>query len=232
MTPRYEFVLFDADNTLLDFDLAEHRAFYKTMGEYGIPCSEQIEALYRSLNQELWTAFNKGVGLPQEKLLIKRFSLLLEELELEGDPAELNLAYLANLGAQAILLPGALELCRRVSPLCTLAIVTNGVPSVQHGRFDGCPLAPYFTRLFISGEMGCQKPQRSFFDRVCEELDIHDRRSAVVVGDNLSSDIMGGINAGLDTIWYNPHVSANDSEAQPTWEAHSYEAVEAILLPG
>ncbi|MPM05230.1 putative HAD-hydrolase YfnB [bioreactor metagenome] len=231
MTLRYEFVLFDADNTLFDFDLAEHKAFYKTMKEYGIACSEQTETLYRSLNQELWTAFNKGMGLPQEKLVIKRFSLLLEALKTEGDPAELNRAYLANLGAQAILLPGALELCRRVSPFCTLAIVTNGVPSVQHGRFDGCPLASYFTRLFISGEMGCQKPQRAFFDRVCEELGIHDRRRAVVVGDNLSSDIMGGINAGIDTIWYNPFGSANDPEIWPTWEAHSYEAVEAILLP-
>ncbi len=232
MTPRYEFVLFDADNTLFDFDLAEHRAFDKTMKQFGIPSSEQTETLYRSLNQELWTAFNKGVGLPQKELVIKRFSLLLEALAMEGDPAELNRAYLTNLGAQAILLPGALELCKRVFPWCTLAIVTNGVPSVQHGRFDGCPLAPYFTRLFISGELGSQKPQRAFFDRVCEDLDICDRRRAVVVGDNLSSDVAGGINAGIDTIWYNPCGSPGDPETQPTWEAHSYEAVEAILLPG
>jgi len=232
MIPRYKFVLFDADNTLFDFDMAEHRAFYKTMQENGIPCSPETETLYRSLNQELWTAFNKGVGLSQNDLVIKSFSILLDALKIEGDPAELNRTYLASLGAQAILIPGSLELCRRVSQFCTLAIVTNGVPSVQHGRFDGCPLEPYFSRLFISGEMGCQKPQQAFFDQVCEGLDIRDRSRAVVVGDNLSSDIKGGINAGIDTIWYNPSGYARDPEAPPTWEADSYKAVEAILLPG
>jgi 2-haloacid dehalogenase len=58
---------------------------------------------------------------------------------------------------------------------------------------------------FISEEMGCAKPEKRFFDLVAAAIPDFDPASAIVIGDSLSSDIQGGINAGLDTCWYNPH---------------------------
>lgn len=227
--PRYDYILFDADNTLFDFDQAEHRALCQVLTAWGYPADGETCAKYYAVNRDLWARFDRG-EVTKEFLVVERFAVLMRALGGSGDPAALNRAYIARLGEGADLLPGAEELCRTLAGHCTLAIITNGVSAAQHGRFERSPLREIIPYLFISEELGCQKPQREFFEIVLREMQIKDPARAVVVGDNLRSDIGGGRNAGLDTIWYNPgHAPAAPDQA-PTWEVDSFSAIAHILL--
>jgi 2-haloacid dehalogenase len=230
--PRYDYILLDADGTLFDFDLAEHRALQGVLEFYGYPFTPQIEARYQAINSALWAQFSAGGADQafQDYLVVERFAALIRELGGEEDPAQMNREYLARLGENGQLLPGAEEFCRKLSGHAHLAIVTNGVASVQRSRLAASPIGPLFEQVFISQELGVQKPRRAFFDQVCAQLGITRRDRAVVVGDSLASDIQGGINAGMDTIWFNPGRRPADPAIPPTWEVDGFGPLEALLF--
>ena len=197
--PRYDYVLLDADNTLFDFDLAEHKALGLTLASHGIPFTPEAEQTYIDINTALWSKFDRG-EISQGELVVERFSAFLRAVGRAGDPAELNRYYLSRLGEQGDLLPGAEALCRALAARCTLAIITNGVSSAQRGRFARSPIQDCISHLFISEDIGFQKPRREFFDAVLHDMGISDPGRAVVVGDTLGSDILGAKNAGLDEL--------------------------------
>lgn len=227
--PRYQYVLLDADNTLFDFDRSEDRALRQVLAAFDLPAGDGVAALYHRINAALWARLDAG-EVTRDWLVVERFSALLRALDRPGDPAALNQVYLERLGEGADLLPGAEAFCRALAPLCTLAIVTNGVARSQRKRFGRSPLKGLIPHLFISEELGFHKPQPAYFDAVCAALAISDRRQAVVVGDNLGSDIKGGLNAGIDTIWFNPGHLPRDPAVPPRFEADSFDALERILL--
>lgn len=232
MTPaRYPFVLFDADHTLFDFDPAERKALNKVLLRRGFPATEEVRRQYSAINRALWAQFDRG-EIAREDLVVERFARFIRWLGGDGEAAEWNRDYLTALGEGSDLLPGAEALCRALSPHCTLAIVTNGVALAQRRRFAASPLADVIPHLFISEETGYQKPQREYFDVVCAALGIADRSQAVVVGDNLHSDILGGINAGMDTVWYNPGALPGEPGIAPTYVAADYESLQELLLSG
>lgn len=167
--PRYDYVLFDADNTLFDFDRAEAEALRTTLAEYGLPVTPETEETYLAVNRALWAQFDRG-EVSREWLVVERFARLLRALGRSGDPAAMNHAYLTHLGEGAFLLPGAEELCRALAPCCTLAIVTNGVAMAQRARFEASPLRDVVPWLFISEEVGASKPDPAFFAPVLRAL--------------------------------------------------------------
>lgn len=227
--PRYEYVLFDADNTLFDFDAAEHLALGETLERFGIPVTGENRAAYLAINRALWAACDRG-EVERDALVVERFVRLLDRLGLEGDAAAMNDCYLDRLATHGRLLDGAEELCAALAPHCTLAIVTNGVTKAQKGRYGRSPVKRYIPHLFISQEMGVQKPQREFFDRALSALDVTDPRKAVVVGDSLSADIQGAVNAGLDSIWYDPKGLPAPATPAPTYIACSFGEIKALIL--
>ncbi len=227
--PRYPVVLLDADNTLFDFDAAEHKALLTVLRGRGYPTDQHTVDVYLSINTALWDAFNRG-EVEQDFLLVERFRRFEQAMGGSHDPEAFNADYLAALSSNSDLIPGALELCRRLSGLdCTLAIVTNGSIVAQRGRYSASPIREYIPHLFISQEIGARKPDPAFFDHVCRKLGISDRRCAVVVGDSLSSDILGGNRAGIDTIWYNPHGTPLTGPALPTYTAKDFSTIETII---
>ncbi len=226
---RYDFVLLDADNTLFDFDAAERKALHHVLQTRGYTPDPATVGVYRKINAALWDAFARG-EVEQDFLLVERFRRFEQAMDGSHDPAAFNADYLTALASHGDLLPGALELCGRLSAMgCTLAIVTNGTAAAQRGRFDASPLREYIPHLFISQELGARKPDPLFFDLVCRKLDIFNRRKAVVVGDNPESDILGGNRAGMDTIWYNPHGAPLSGPARPTYTAADFETVAAVI---
>ncbi len=227
--PRYDYLLFDADHTLFDFDQAEERALRRTLLDCGYPDSAETVELYHLVNRFLWHRFDLG-ELPREVLVVERFAILDRVLGGQHDPEALNRRYLEHLAEGSDLLPGAEELCRALAPHCTLAIVTNGLAAAQRGRFARSPLSSLIPWLFISEEVGYQKPEAEFFRCVLSEMGISDPSRAVVIGDNLFSDIQGGINAGLDTIWYHPQGDDTTSGILPTHTVSSYQALLEYLL--
>lgn len=227
--PRYDFVLLDADHTLFDFDRAEAEALRATLLRYGLPDTREVEETYLAINRALWARLDRG-EVDRDWLVVERFRALLDRLGRSGDPAAMNRDYLDKLGEGAFLLPGAEEFCRALAPVCTLAIVTNGVARAQRRRFERSPLREVIPWLFISEEVGASKPDPAFFEPVLRALGSPDRRRVLMVGDNLLADIQGGINAGLDTAWYNPHRLPRDPARIPTWEADGYPALQRLIL--
>ena len=226
---RYPFVLLDADNTLYDFDAAEHKALCKVLSEHGYTPDADTLKIYLDINNALWDAFARG-EVEQDFLLVERFRRFEEVMGGSHDPVRFNADYVNALGSNADLIPGALEFCGHLAEMgCTLAIVTNGAAVAQHGRYMASGLGEHISDLFISQELGVNKPNPLFFDHVCRNLGIEDRSQAVVVGDSLASDILGGNQAGIDTVWYNPHNVLLNGPARPTYTARGFAAIEAII---
>lgn len=228
---HYVHLLFDADDTLFDFTAAEDHAITKTLLHFEVEPSRAHKALYHAVNAQLWEQFNQG-DIDQEDLAHQRFRLLLSRLGLEGDAQAWNLYYRQTLGACAILLPGAENLCRKLSSRYTLSLITNGLGDVQRSRLRASPLERYFEgRVFISGEMGCHKPEKLYFEKVLDALDCRKKKGQVlVIGDSLTSDIRGAFNAQLDSAWLN-RKGERAYPVKPTYEVAGYPDLEKLLLP-
>lgn len=217
----YEWLLFDADNTLFDFDASEDYALTRTLLHFEVPATPAAKACYRKVNGALWAAFERG-EISQDAILARRFAYYLEAMGLSGESEKWSRYFVEALAGSSALLPGAEALCRRASQRYTLALITNGVPFIQRSRLERSPLARYFgDRVFISGEMGCRKPERVFFDKVLEALGARNQRGKVlVIGDSLSSDIRGAFNAQLDSVWLH-WPSAKPGPIKPTYEVEN-----------
>lgn len=225
----YRIALFDADNTLLDFTRAEHDAICACLAARGLPHDEDTVGAYSVINDGHWKRLELGLTT-RDRLRTERFGDFFSSIGYNGDPVQMARDYEFTLGQQTCLLDGALELIQALHGKCELYIVTNGITAVQQSRFGSCALAPYFDRCFISEQMGCAKPEKEFFDLVAAAIPGFDSKEALVIGDSLSSDIRGGINAGLDTCWYNPKGKAAPTDMVITHTVSRLADIEAILL--
>ena len=200
----YSIALFDADNTLLDFTRAEHDALCECLSACGISTDGDTVALYSAINDSHWKRLERG-ETTRSRLRVERFTDFFSAVGYDGDPVTMADNYGEALSRQSRLIDGALELIQSLHGHCSLYIITNGITSVQKSRFGRCSLAPYFDRCFISEELGFAKPDKRFFDLVTASVPNFIPKETLVIGDSLSSDIQGGINAGLDTCWFNPN---------------------------
>ena len=225
----YSIALFDADNTLLDFSRAEHDALCSCLTSRGLPTDEDTVALYSAINDVHWKRLERG-ETTRDRLKVERFSDFFHAVGYGGDPTIMADDYVSALSCQSHLLDGALELIRSLHGQCRLYIVTNGITSVQKNRFGRCSLAPYFDRCFISEEMGSAKPEKRFFDMVAAMIPHFDPKQAIVIGDSLSSDIRGGINAGLDTCWFNPAGKSAPADMAITYTVSCLQEIRNIIL--
>lgn len=225
MNLRYQNVLIDADNTLLDFDAAERQALRRTMERRGLPYNEETQARYRAINRELWDAFHRG-EVDQGWLKGERFRRFGAELGWSGDERAWDEEYLDALGDCPDLLPGALELLARIKPYCRIALATNGLQKVQRKRLENNPVMDYLDGVFISQELGVGKPHKAYFDQVLAAMHAAPE-ATVMVGDDLLSDIQGAINAGLDSIWYS---KKGEKSPLPTYTVTTLGDVAKIVL--
>ncbi len=225
----YRIALFDADNTLLDFTAAEDQAIKNCLSARGLPTDRETISLYSSINDGHWKRLEQGLTT-RDRLRVERFSDFFRAVGYEGDPVAMADDYEEALSRQTQLVEGAPELIASLHGRCGLYIVTNGIASVQTRRFGGCPLATYFDACFISEQMGCAKPEKEFFDQVAAAIPGFDPRDALVIGDSLSSDIQGGINAGLDTCWFNPRGKDAPAGMKITHTIRRLSELESILL--
>lgn len=226
---KYDTVLLDADMTLLDFERSEREALIRVLTSAGLPADEGVRGDYMKINAALWAALARG-EVDQDFLVVERFAALLRLYGTGQDPAALNRAYERALGEEAHLLPGAMEFCLELKRRgYALAIATNGMPVAQRGRWTRTGLDRVIPDIFISLELGVQKPLPAYFDRVLDALGITDRSRVVMIGDSLTTDIRGGFDAGLDTIWFNPGALPFSGPACPTYTAGSYGDILSIL---
>ena len=202
---KYPYLLFDADDTLFDFPKASARAFTLMCQTHGIPDTPEVRQLYHDINRELWDAFDRG-EVSKEYVTLERYVRLLRALGLEDrDPAQCNEDYLSALGEGVYPLPHAEEVCRElVHRGHKLYILTNAVASVQRSRLRGSVFADLITAAFISEDAGASKPDRAYYEYVCDRVPELSAENALVIGDSLATDIRGANNAGLPCCWFNP----------------------------
>lgn len=197
---KYDIILLDADETLFDFKRSEKEALKNTFSDFNFTYTEDISERYSKINKGYWKLFEKG-EIDKPSLAVGRFQSLLEELNLKGSAEKLNGRYMEHLSNGRYLLDGAAHFCRELSMRYILYIITNGTAQIQKSRFSGSGLECFIQKVYISDEIGYQKPRREYFDFVLSDIGARDKSRVLVLGDSLSSDIQGGINAGLDTCW-------------------------------
>lgn len=227
---KYYCVLFDADNTLLNFDAAESKALAETLVNYGIEPDAETVQTYRTINEELWKQLEKG-QIRREKLMSERFTRFLKAVNAAGNGVEMNRYYLERLSTHPDLMsPNVLEVLSELSEVATLAIVTNGFDKVQSRRVAESGIAPLLEDVFVSEKLDSEKPSRRIFDSALRALGVENREHVLVVGDSLTSDIQGGVNAGLDTCWFNPGHAENPGKVSPTYEIASLEELYPLVM--
>lgn len=199
----YDILLFDADDTLFDFGKCEEIAFEKALSKVGVDLIPGMTGDYSAINLECWKRLERG-ELSREDLKRLRFAVFLEKYGIDRDPAVLARAYEEELSRTAVLFPGAEDLIRRLSEKARVYVITNGLTAVQRGRFSRSPITKYLSGVFISEEIGYNKPDRRYFDAVIRGIPGFDRDRAIVIGDSLTSDVKGANNAGLRVLWYDP----------------------------
>lgn len=195
-----EFVLLDLDDTILDFKLSEHTALQQTLGQFGLTPTEEVCSRYSAINKSFWEMLERK-EITRAQLRPGRFEVLFQEYGLEADPMEVANCYEKNLSSGHFLLPGAEDALKILSQHYKLYIVSNGNLHVQRGRLQHSGILPYFQGCFISEEMGASKPDPLFFQNAFARIPDFDPNRAIIVGDSLTSDILGGIQAGIATCW-------------------------------
>ena len=219
----YKFLLFDLDHTLLDFDTAEDIALTQLLKEEGVEDIRAYKDYYVPMNKALWKDLEEK-KITKQELVNTRFSKLFSHFGIEKDGVYLAERYQFYLAQQGQVFSGAMELLDSlIDRGYELYAATNGITAIQTGRMAQSGLAPYFNQVFISKQLQTQKPDALFYEKKGQQIAGFSKEKALMIGDSLTADIQGGNNAGIDTIWYNPHHLENNTQAQPTYEVHSYQ---------
>ena len=229
MADRQRWSIFlDLDNTILDFTMAQRCALSRTLSERGIEPTEDVLQRYDELNIYCWEQLEDG-AMTRDEVLRRRFELLFEELGLSLSGQEATERYEGQLHFDHWFIPGAEELLKTLAPVHDLYLASNGVASVQHSRIASAGIEPYFKGIFISEELGAVKPQREFFEACFARIPGFDPARALMVGDSLTSDIRGGINAGIRTCWLNYNNKPGREDIRPDYEIHAITELPALI---
>lgn len=221
-----EFLFLDLDDTILDFQKAERLALAKTLESFGLPPTDTVLARYHEINREHWERLERK-ELTRQQVLVGRFAALFAEMGLSAQAEQVARAYEENLSQGHYFLPGAEEALQSLRKKYKLYLASNGTARVQAGRLKSAGIIPYFQEIFVSEEMGYNKPDPAYFDACFARIPGFRKDRAMMVGDSLTSDILGGIQAGIATCWVNPHHKTGS--IHPDFEIESITQLEALL---
>ncbi|MGT2768839.1 YjjG family noncanonical pyrimidine nucleotidase [Streptococcus ictaluri] len=226
---NYQFLLFDLDHTLLDFDAAEDQALDALLNDYGVEDIQAYKAFYKPMNQALWKAL-EDKQISKKELVNSRFSRLLAHFGRNEDGIVLANRYQEHLKKQGQSYIGSNDLLARLKQSgYELYAATNGIASIQKERLQVSGLMPYFKAVFVSELSGFQKPDKAFFDWFAAQIPDYDSSKTLMIGDSLTADIQGGLNAGIDTVWFNHQHLSNQTTIQAKYEISSYQELLNLL---
>ncbi|MFK7925769.1 MAG: YjjG family noncanonical pyrimidine nucleotidase [Bacteroidia bacterium] len=225
---RYQWIMFDADGTLFDFDQAAAHALKATFTQYELPYEPQYIERYLEINRSLWALFEKG-QIEASELKSVRFARLLESLNRQADPSQMNEDYLEHLADGSMLLEGAKELIEGLHGNVKMMLITNGFQKVQRPRLERSGIEHYFESVVVSDEVGVAKPDPQIFEHSFATMGHPNKEEVLIIGDSLSSDITGGRNFGIDTCWYNPTAKVRPEQMPITHVIKTLEEIPGLL---
>lgn len=210
-------VFLDIDNTVLDFSTAEEKALKRVFFEKGIPFDDAMIGHFRIINDYCWQQLETG-GMTRTQVLYGRFEKLFREEGItRADPVSVQDDYENYLTERHYFMPGAEIVLESLSKSYRLFAVSNGNAATQAKRIASAKLQQWFEQFFVSETIGAEKPTKAFFDICFGQIQDFDKNSAVIVGDSLTSDILGGINAGISTVWLNYRNATVKPDIQPDY---------------
>ncbi len=222
-----EYLFLDLDDTILDFKKAERIAVGKTIQSFGVEPTDEILTRYHHINKAHWEMLERG-EITRAEVLVNRFAVLFGELGVAVDAAVCARVYEKNLSIGHYFLPGAEEAVKSLYKKYRLYLASNGTAVVQKGRLTSANLYPWFEAVFVSQEMGHNKPAKEYFEACFARIGGFDKGKAIMVGDSLTSDILGGKNAGIPTVWVNPD-GKDCGNIKPDYEIRALSELEALL---
>jgi len=225
----YKLILIDADRTLFDFDRAEIHSIEQALKSNNI--TENLEVIvprYKIINMELWKLLEQG-GIKKSILRSERFKRLFDEFNIDLDPVRFGDEYLNNLSNNGFIIEGAKELCDYLHSKYKLVILTNGIKEVQDRRLAISELTPFIDDMVVSDEAGIPKPNPAIFDYTLGKIGHYEKSEMLMIGDSLTSDILGGINYSIDTVWYNSDASPSIDGINPTYTITDLKELYSLL---
>ena len=226
----FKVILWDVDATLLNFEKAEEAGIRGCFEKYNLgECTDEMLENYKGINRGYWQAMERG-EIEKPVLLVKRFEDFLNAYGLDSSVAAgFNELYQILLGETVVFYENALETVQALKGKVLQCAVTNGTKVAQDGKLKNSGLDKEFDHVFISEVVGIEKPNKGFFDAVFTEIGEYAKDEVLIVGDSLTSDIQGGVNAGIKTCWFNPKGAENTSALKPDYEIRDIRDVLEIV---
>lgn len=226
---RYDVILWDVDDTLLDFPYSQKISLIKAAEQIGVTVTEEMNARYAAINDRWWKRLEKG-EVTKQQLLTGRFLDWFADCGIACESVdEFRDNYERGLGQIYRYRDDSLQICKSLQGKCRQFAVTNGVTAPQLSKLKLAGFFDIMENIFISEQLGAPKPHRLFFDRVLETMPEVARNRILIVGDSLSSDMRGGNNAGIATCWYNPTDRMNTTEVETDFIIRNLKEVIAIV---
>lgn len=221
-------IFLDLDDTLLDFHKGEREAITKTLSHFGVEVTDELIARYRSFNRSCWEALERG-EMKRDDVLTKRFELFFDSVGRDVSATEVQAYYEVRLSEGCYFIDGAEQLLSELSGKYNLYITSNGTAFVQDRRIKASGIAEYFDGIFISERMGAHKPSVDFFNACFSNMKNPVREQTVIIGDSLTSDILGGINAGIHTCHYTLGRDFEYTDIKPEYSVKYLSEIPGIL---
>lgn len=228
--PRFDILLWDVDGTLLDFIAAEKAAVQTLFREFGLgECTDEMVERYSRINKEYWERLERG-ELSKPEILVRRFADFFASEGLDASKApEFNEQYQVRLGDTVVFCDDSYELLSSLRGRVKQYAVSNGMVVAQTRKLRRSGFDRLLDGVFLSEELGYEKPATEFFDRVFAAIGEPDRERVLIVGDSLTSDITGGNRAGIRTCWYNPKGEPNLTAAHADYEIRDLHGILDII---
>lgn len=220
-------IIFDLDDTLFDFSKAERVAVKRTLTELGVNVYENHLNRYSEINLAQWKLLEQG-KLTRDEVKVRRYELLFKEFNINKDASQTTAIYENYLSQGHYYLNNAHSVLKDLSKNYSLFIASNGSSAVQHGRISSSDLEDYVKGIFVSQEVGYNKPDKRFFDYLFNKTGIN-KNETIMVGDSLSSDIQGGANCGIKTVWFNRKKEENNTFVMPNYEINDLSELHGLI---
>lgn len=225
---QFRSILIDIDDTLFDFGIAERVAIAKAYRDYGIEPTEERLARYSAINIAQWEAMERG-ELTRDQVLLRRHELFFAELGVQIPIQEFEDRYRGYLGVGHYFVEGAEEMLTYLYGKYDLYVASNGVAETQYSRMASAGIGKYFKAVFISETTGSHKPEKAYFDYCFARMEHFEPETTLIIGDSLTSDIKGGLDAGIKTCWFNPKGKKGREDIVPHYEIRDLKEIQKIL---